>query len=162
MRVIERIQELQEELSLTETWRAKNPYTKEYTWEQPNPKVQCRLDMWFTPIQWFSNIKSCKIVLAVLSDHKAVTLTLQGGETKDKGPGLWKLNNQFLTEHKFQMEVVEKGIQAAVADYEDADPRYVWDAIKYEIRKRAIKYGKERAKKSEGTRKESRNTIKTT
>lgn len=109
-KVVELIDNIIDEFSLTDIWRAKNPWSRQYTWSQNSPRVTCRLDMWLIPSQFVQLTKFATITNAVGTDHKAVTFNLEGEKYVPRGPGLWKLNTSVLKEVKYQ-EMITKTIQ---------------------------------------------------
>jgi len=142
-RVVHLIHDLVADFGLMDVWRTKNPYKRQYSWEQNTPNVKCRLDLFLMSVEMLQVTKSCVIVPdAPGSDHKALMMKLQGDKFVQRGPGFWKLNNQILGDENFQ-EIVTQAI-AGTLDFTDAQAR--WELIKYIIRSESQKYCVNRAK----------------
>ncbi len=142
----EKIEQILCELHLLDVWRAKNRYSRQYTWSQQKPKVFCRLDMWLIPNELLQIVKSSQIVPAIETDHRAITFQITGEQFAPRGPGYWKLNTSVLQEAEYQ-----KMIKEAVREYHeyakttDIDPRYQWEELKGIIKEKSIDYCKKRA-----------------
>ena len=146
VKVLEVIDRIINDFSLTDIWRAKNPWSKQFTWSQSNPKVSCRLDLWLIPSEFIQIVKNSRILNAISTDHKAVSFKLQGKNFVPRGPGLWKLNTLVLQEKEYE-EMITKVITEIIKnnENEDTDPRYHWEEIKYCIRANSINYCQRRA-----------------
>ena len=96
--VIESIECLQNELDLVDIWRAKNPETKSYTWNQKSPAIFCRLDYWFISNNLCDYVQSTSINP---TDHAAIDLCISDIVDEVKGPGMWKLNVSLLDDEDY-------------------------------------------------------------
>ena len=85
------IEQLQSELDLHDR-RIKNPTVRSFTWSQSNPLICSRLDYWLISNSLSDNVYNVDIILAIKTDHSAITIEFQDVDDKVKGPGLWKLN----------------------------------------------------------------------
>jgi exonuclease III len=144
-RTVDLVNEIMEEHYLTDVWRNKNPYKREYTWSQNKPTVSCRLDMWLIPYEFLQITKFCKITTAILTDHKAVVFNIEGKNFRPRGPGLWKLNTSVLDEEEYKKGII-KLINEHKKDSENIDPRYVWQELKHNIGAFSMTYCQARSK----------------
>lgn len=106
----------------------------------------CRLDFWLISNNLCDFVNSTKILLAIRTDHAAITLAL--GEIGEmKGPGIWKMNVSLLDDENY-LNQLRINIPKWKLDGENelSDNRSVWDCIKYNIRSHAISYSKQKAK----------------
>ena len=91
-------------------------------------------------------VNSTNIIPAITIDHAAFSLVL--GEIGEvTGPGMWKMDVSLL-DHEEYLNYLNVSIPQWVAQEEKelSDKSCVWDWAKYNIRMRAIKYSKEKAK----------------
>ena len=84
-----------EQHNLIETWRNDNPMQRNYTWSQNNPAVKCRLDYFLVPTTMKQFVNSTRIRSSIGTDHKCVDLHVNI-DKYNRGPGLWKFNNEIL------------------------------------------------------------------
>ena len=86
------------------------------------------------------------IIPAIRTDHAAISLIL-GEIGEAKGPGMWKMNVSLLDDEEY-LNYLSVNISKwkLEGEKELSDKRAVWDWIKYNIRKHAIKYSKEKTK----------------
>ena len=138
-----KIDEILEENYLEDIYRVKNPNTKVYTWTRKNAKIGSRIDMWFTQQGWEHKISKVKCCVAVKTDHKALCLKMQT-DIEQRGPGLWKLNNQHLQNQDFKT-----GVQQIIKEVEEGSEDEIkkWVKFKREVMKFSRHYGKQKAKK---------------
>ena len=79
-------------------WRCQHSDQVQVTWRDKALKVQCRLDYWLISKDLSRIALNTGIKNSTLSDHSAITLTLQSEGYAKRGPGFWKFNNShFLT-----------------------------------------------------------------
>ena len=147
-RVVQQIENILEEFSLVDIWRAKNPWLRQYTWAQKVPPVACRLDMWLIPNQFLQITKFAKIVNSVATDHRAVVINISGENYTPRGPGYWKLNTTVLQEAEY-IHTIKNVISEIKKQNEtdNIDPRIHWEEIKCAVRAASIQYCKTRARK---------------
>ena len=144
--VVNSIECVQNELDLVDIWRVKNPETRSYTWSQKSPTILCRLDFWLISNNLCDFVNSTDIIPAIRTDHAAISLIL-GEIGEAKGPGMWKMNVSLLYDEEYlnylRVNIAKWKLEG---EQELSDKRAVWDWIKYNIRKHAIKYSKEKTK----------------
>ena len=93
-----------------------------------------------------------EIEAGVLSDHSRGILNLRQYEA-NRGPGLWKFNNNLASDAEYTKELSEL-IDQKKMEYDNFNPNKKWELIKYEIRKFTIQYGKKLRKKDKKYEKE--------
>ena len=86
-------------------------------------------------------MKSCDIILAIRTDHDAMSIEISEPENEQKGPGYWKMNCSMLKDEENINSVTDMlPVWTAEGRKELLDSRNVWDWIKYNIRLHAINY----------------------
>ena len=91
-------------------------------------------------------MNSTEILLAIRTDHAAITLAL--GEIGEmKGPGIWKMNVSLLDDENYlnQLRINIPKLKLE-GENEMFGKRSVWDWIKYNIRSHTISYSNQKAK----------------
>ena len=83
--VINSIESFQNELSLHDIWRIKNPNTLSYTWSKGSPFIFCRLDYWL--ISGNLNDLVTQVDIVASTDHSSIILELEDNKDSRKGPG---------------------------------------------------------------------------
>ena len=79
---------------------------------------------------------------STLTDHSAITLTLQSKGYAQRGPGFWKFNNSLLDDHDF-VDQLNNMIPAYKNKYNYlTDKGLYWDMIKMEMRGFCVQYSK--------------------
>jgi len=133
---------------LQDVWRLQHPNLSQYTWRNNSLKVQCRLDYWLVSKDLFELVTNSGITISTISDHSAITFTLQSKEYVQRGPGFWKINNSVLNDEKF---VQDTRVKKKYVYLEDKG--LYWDMLKMEVRGFCIQY-------TERKNRERRNTEK--
>ena len=139
-----------EELKITsktfDTFRVKNPYRREYSWETLNPKViKERIDVIFASNTLQNYITETGIIPPhkTCSDHGIPFITIKGYSVPTRGPGVWKLNNSLLNEPEFVSEMKEK-IPLWIKEAENDLPDNIgsqWGFIKHKIGEFSREFG---------------------
>ena len=144
--VAESIFEIVNKYNMVDIWRQLHPKRRQYTWSRNKGRVASRLDYWWVPNRLIQKAKSCKIMEAIGTDHKAVIWQVEAPLKIVKGPGIWKLNDKFLNEDLLCKQVNEKIKQCE--ESMEKDPITKWQNFKMEIAVMARNYGKNRANKN--------------
>ena len=92
-------------LSLEDVFRVKNPSGKLSTWFNGPHSVGCRLDHFYTPIAWRSQVHDHLCDPFSYSDHPMVSIKLQLGHSNPRGRGVWKFNTRLLKSEDFYADV---------------------------------------------------------
>ena len=93
--------------NLVDTWRAKYPHKKEFTWHKAvrkiNPIAQrARLDFILADEDLASHVKDCGIEQPdKISDHSGTWIEFDTANFS-RGPGLWRFNNSYLDDPEFR------------------------------------------------------------
>lgn len=109
----EKINDIKEDLDLSDPWRLKNPTESIFTWH--NKRKQSRLDYFLISGTLLDNITEVKIKPGYRSDHSTVEIKLELNEQK-KGPGTWKFNNSLLRD-EFFVEEMRQCMKKTLDDY---------------------------------------------
>ena len=72
-------------LSLEDVFRVKNPSVKLFTWFNGPHSVGCRLDRFYTPSTWRSQVRGHACDPFPCSDHHIVSINLQLGHSNPRG-----------------------------------------------------------------------------
>jgi len=98
--VINSTDELQNEFSLHDIWRLKNPTLQSFTWVRCSPFIFCRLDYWLISDKLHDLVTKVDImpyIPYIKTDHSAIFLELKEIESTGRGAGFWKLNTSLMT-----------------------------------------------------------------
>ncbi len=135
------------EMNLADCWRIMNSDTARYTWRQPNPIRQSRLDYWLVSVNILNSIENCDIQPSYKSDHSLITLDTKSEAQNDRGPGMWKFNVSLLKNQDY-VECVNTWLTERKHDYEYLEDKALkWDLIKCDLRRDTISFSKKQAKK---------------
>ena len=121
-RARKQVNDMKNELDLCDPWRVKYPNKKYYTWRQPNPFKQSRLDFFLVSSQLLSLVHKSDIISGYRTDHSLVRLSLHLNHIK-RGPGTWKFNNSFLKDEYFVSKIV-KTIKETIIFYAKGDVKF--------------------------------------
>ena len=140
--VINSIENVQNEFSLHDIWRIKNPNTRSFTWSRNHPFIFCRLDYWLISDKLNDLVKQVDIQASIKTDHSSIILELEDIKDTPKGPGFWKLNTSLLARPEY-VEMISKELPNWLKDAEDlSDKRAKWDWLKFKIKSCSIAYSK--------------------
>lgn len=135
-RAREQLKGLADELALTDIWRLLHPGLKQFTFRKS--AYASRLDFWLISDHLTELAEDSKILPVALSDHNAVSLSIQTIPIV-RGPGLWKFDNSLLLDSIFT-----KAMTNFLKDYQFDEnlpsPHVQWDFLKYEIHKFCIDF----------------------
>ena len=91
-------------------------------------------------------VTDTNIIPAIKTDHAAIILTL-GGIGEVRGPGMWKMNVSILDDEQYLDSLrVNFPKWKAQGEKDLSDTRLAWNWIKYNIRKHAIDYSREKGR----------------
>ena len=129
---------LKNEFNLFDTFRSKNPFAREYSWETLNPNIiRERIDVIFASNSLQDYVTETGIIPShkTCSDHGIPYVRIKGYGIPTKGPGVWKLNNTLLSEPSYVAEMKEK-LPIWISEAENDLPGNVgsqWGFIKHKI-----------------------------
>jgi len=86
------IQNIQDNLDLTDIWRDLNPEGRRYTWRQNKPEIHFRLDFFLVSVSLARRILKADILLGYITDQSLCNIAINY-QTLPRGPGLWKLQS---------------------------------------------------------------------
>jgi hypothetical protein len=141
-----KVTEMCADFNLVDCWRIMNPNSKRYTWRQPNPLRQSRLDYWLISSCMFNAVLDSDIQPSYKSDHSLITLDMSCGLASPRGPGMWKFNVSLLRDTEYVLKFND-WLAEFKDTYNNIDNKALkWDLIKCDIRRETIYYCKHRAK----------------
>ena len=100
--------QLKQRFALFDSYRLKNPNKQEYTWEVLNPEIiRERLDIILVSNTLQEYITETGIIPPhkTCSDHGIPYVKIVGFGIPSRGPGIWKLNNQLLSDSDYLSEM---------------------------------------------------------
>ena len=130
------------EMLLTDIWREKNIFKKQFTWNSNNPFVARRLDYIFVSQDIISFCKNPEIKTIGFSDHRAVSITLDFASFK-RGQGSYKFNTNLLHNFYFVKEIKDE--IKRINDL-DLDAHWKWEYVKVQFKNLGMAYGRSLAK----------------
>ena len=150
----EKLKSFCEEFSLVDIFRIRNKnqiFTRrEFT---KSGFIQSRLDYWFTSIQLEYLIQNTSIKAGNSSDHGIISLDLELVDTQKRGKGLWKFNNNLLTDPDY-VRLIKTLITDIKTNVNLENKNTLWDFVKCDIRSHTILYTCKKAKQEAITEKE--------
>ena len=143
---INAFERLKQKFSLIDTFREKNPYKKDFTWEVMNPKIiRERIDMFFISSTLQDFVTETGIIPShkTCSDHGIPFVKIVGFGVPTRGPGLWKFNNQLLSDSGFKSEMKDHIPLWTLEAERDlpSKPGEQWGFIKHKIGEFSRNYG---------------------
>ena len=100
--------QLKQRFALFDTYRTKNPKKQEFSWEVLNPEIiRERLDIILVSNSLQDYVTETGIIPPhkTCSDHGIPYVKIMGFAIPSRGPGIWKLNNQLLSNSDFVSEM---------------------------------------------------------
>ena len=142
------VQNIRDNLDLTDIWRDLNPDGRRYTWRQNKPEIHCRLDFFLVSVSLAGRILKADILPGYKTDHSLCNIIINY-QIHPTGPGLWKLHSSLLGEMDY-VNKIKSTILETVNQYESdqtVDEVLLWEMIKLQIRDTSIKSSKAKIKK---------------
>ena len=152
-----KIEDIKDTFGLVDPWRTCYPEARKYTWRQPNPIRQSRLDYYLVSEDIFSLMKNTNIVPGYRTDHSAILFSFSACLSK-RGKGYWKFNSQLLRDTVY-VDKVKQCIQETIGEYAldgDVDDLFdirfscndqvFFEVLKMKIRSLSIEYSIRRSK----------------
>ena len=124
-RGIPQLNAIVDSLALEDVFRAKQPAAREFTWFNGPHSVGCRLDRFYTPRAWRSEVRDHNSAYFPYSDHRMVSIKVHLGHSNPRGRGLWKFNTRLLKSDEFCADVENFWPQWQCQKPLSTDPR-VW------------------------------------
>ena len=127
-----------ENFSLCDIWRDQHPNVNRFSWRQPKPLIQCRLDFWLISTHLSTWAHKTKILNSIKTDHNAVTVLLRDALWEKRGRGFWKFDASLLLYTDYVNELNET-IKDSIVKYESLNDRSLaWDMVKCDIRSKCL------------------------
>ena len=95
-----KIEEIIETFDLIDPWRTCYPEDKKFTWRQPSPIKQSRIDYFLVSDDLFSLMVNTKIIPGYRTDHSAILFCFSA-YLAPRGKGYWKFNSRLLRDLEF-------------------------------------------------------------
>ena len=145
---LEEIEKFKENMNLTDIWRDLHPDTLRFTCRRNKQEIHCRLDFFLISSSLSTDALEANILPGFKTDHSLITLSL-GNKTNPRGPGYWKLNNDFLKDLEYINLIKEtiNEVSNAYKEDESVDGILLWDVMKMQITASSIKYAKQQKAK---------------
>ena len=144
------IQNIRDNLDLTDIWRDLNPEGIRYTRRKNKPEIHCSLDFFLVSVSLAGRILQADILLDYKTDHSLCNIAINY-QTHPRGPGLWKLNSSQLGEMDYVNNIKSTTLETVNRDKsendETVDEALLWEMIKLQIRDTSIKDSKVKTKK---------------
>ena len=141
----DKLNQIIDDLELSDAWRISHPDTFGYTWHRLTPNaIFSRLDWFMVNVGLQSCIRECEIIRCSLTDHDAVIMKIDI-ENFTRGPGIWKFNSLLLNDKQFT-NTMEHNLKRAIADSAQLDIFEKWEMIKSEARTVSQNYAKQKKK----------------
>ena len=146
LEAINAFEQFKTRFSLFDSFRTKNPYKKEFSWEVLNPSIiRERIDVILVSNALQDYVTETGIIPAhkTCSDHGIPFIKIVGFGVPSRGPGLWKLNNQLLSDQVYVSEMKDQ-IPKWTAEAEQDLPDNLggqWGFIKHKIGEFSREYG---------------------
>ena len=138
------------EMSLTDIWRIRHENNPGFTRQSIKlGLVLSRLDFWLISVQLEYYVKCVKIAPGKSSDHSIISLELELVESHKRGKGLWKFNNDLLTDPIY-VQLIKDTIGNTKDNVNFENKNTLWDYVICEIRSQTIIYSTK--KQNEKTR----------
>lgn len=107
---------------------------------------QIRIDYFLLSSSLVQHVQNVYYNDTCFSDHCFVNLRLDLESDIEKRPGMWILNNLFLTENEYTFKIKRIIAESKTDDLYKAYPLIWWDHLKYKIKRASQLYGKARNK----------------
>ena len=143
---LKEIQSLMIDYELLDIWRARNPTLCQFTWRQKSPAKLRRLDFFLISNSLQCDIKACKFLSPLQSDHTPILLgitLIQEGQ--HRGRGYWKFNNSLTNDPVFVISLKEEINNVASCFDKEQDPRVNWEYLNYKLFRFSKDYANKRA-----------------
>ena len=159
----DKVLELMDTFDLKDPWRERNYDTKRYTWRQPTPLKQARLDFFLISHDMMPSVQNCDIKPTIESDHSVIELSLMSAKIS-RGKGYWKFNNSLLYDKEY-VDLVKDTIKSTLDQYRinnntfSIDDQLLWETLLLMIRGKTIYYSSTKKKKKLAQEKSHQNKL---
>ena len=144
-KIREQVQNIIAIYDLYDVWRRLHPKKLRFSWRQKLLNKHSRLDYFLISNLLQDNVEKSSFLPATLSDHSPISLILKFAP-KAKGSGIWKLNTSLLKDDNY-VEELSRLLELWKEELTDhKNKTFIWDYLKYNIRKYSISYSKSKKK----------------
>ena len=152
---------LMDRFNICDSFRELHPMEKKYTFEKFRPSLlRERIDFFLVSNSLRDFIVECDIYKNTVSDHDLISLYIKGHNVPSRGPGIYKFNNELLTNETFVNDMRENiPIWIADAEAQLEDSRDQWDFLKYKMGGFSRKFGAQVKKERDRRKNELMETI---
>jgi exonuclease III len=148
---------------LVDGWREHNPDSLHYTFLRSDGRARARIDRVYVKRDFLPYCTQWDFGGPThLSDHCLASVSILEKTMVKQGPGVWRLNSQFLSEQDFRRKIdklINRAEQEAKRSPDDIEK--LWVSFKEDVKTVSGKYGKKRAAlfkaKEESLRKKLKN-----
>ena len=106
---------MKETFELLDPWRTCYPDDMKYTWHQPSPVKQSRIDYFLVSEDMFALMENTKTISGYRTDHSAIVFCFSASLAK-RGKGYWKFNSQLLRDSEY-INLVKTCIKNTISEY---------------------------------------------
>ena len=139
---------MMEEMLLEDIWRVRNPESRRYSYMRAKPKLMARrLDFALVSMGVCDLVEECFYLPGLLTDHSAYYMCIKTS-VNERGTGFWKFNCSHLRIQEF-LDIMNTRLDEIINTIDRMGPIEGWEYCKYEIRKVAKAFAKERASQTE-------------
>jgi exonuclease III len=135
------ISDLKSQFDLVDIFREFNPLLKKFTFYCDRFNAKTRIDRIYVSPVFKALIEKADISPCTHSDHDLAYCNFHL-DAAPRGPGTWKLNNSFLQDKLFRVNISKLWQEWQTHRDEFADPLFWWDLGKVHIKSHCQYYGK--------------------
>ena len=141
-RSLAKLMNTMQNLDVTDIFRVRYPLLKRFTFHRKNPRIQRRLDYFFTCNALQEFIGDVKVLPSFMSDHSPIFISIKFLSDAVRGRYGWKFNNSLLQDDKFPTDMKNhlQSLNVELDSFEN--PHIKWEYLKYEARKFSIAFSK--------------------
>ncbi|KAJ8039065.1 hypothetical protein HOLleu_16658 [Holothuria leucospilota] len=134
-------------------WRDRHTRDQSFTWiSNIFHYILCRLGVFLICNSFMHMVSNTSISTSHKSDHCIVNLDINIS-IENRGPGFWKFNN-FLFKDSHYLKLITDLVHNTKCMYVNNDASFIWEYMKYSIRKSTTAYSKAKAREIRNTEKD--------
>ena len=146
IKTIAEISKIKTKFDLIDIFRVNHPKLKRYSWSRPSPFTLRRLDFFLISNSLMDYVAVSDILPSHLSDHRPVRIRFEPLNPLPRGAGIWKFNSTYLKDPEF-MAKANVFLEKVVHDFQNLDPKALFELIKFKFKGFAREIALENAKK---------------
>lgn len=134
------IKQYMEDYGLSDSWRMRNPFLREYSYFSTVHQCSSRIDLFIISNSLITKISDNTIHSIVISDHAPISLSINT-QTYAKTSIIWRFNNSLLEDSNFITLIRQEwAFFLEMNDSPDTSPSLLWETGKAVIRGKIISY----------------------